>query len=318
MRRVDDVLAGWAADDGDARRDEPLRDHSRWRIGGPADWFVEPRSANGVAIALRAAFRMGVPVVVIGHGSNLLFDDGGVRGLVLKVGGNMSNVAIDGTGVRAQAGVWMPKLARMVGGGGLTGLEHTIGIPGTMGGLIVMNGGSRGRSIGDVIRAVDVVDPDGRMQAVAPQTCEFSYRRSVFQTSRSIIVSAELQFQRGCRREIRRRMLDDLRERRRKFPLKMPNCGSVFVRGVEMYERFGPPGKVIEDTGLKGLRVGDAEVSRVHANFIVNRNRARASDVLELIRLIRGRVHERTGTWMECEVRHVASTGEIRAAHELA
>jgi UDP-N-acetylmuramate dehydrogenase len=303
-------------DVGWVRPNEPLRDHSAWRIGGPADLFAEPCRADQIARILEAAREASLPVVVIGEGSNLLFDDRGVRGIVMKIGGRMARFSIEGTSVRAEAGAAAPQLARAVGRAGLAGLEHVIGIPGTLGGLIFMNGGSLRRSIGEAVVEVEAMGADGEVFRLPRDKCEFSYRRSVFQRTNWIITSAALECEKADRAEIRRRMLGILRERRDRFPLKWPNCGSVFTSEGEMHERFGPPGKVIEDTGLKGLRIGNAEVSRKHANFILNLGGAKSDDVLDLIRRVRGVVHERTRLWMACEVRYVDPSGIIRKAHE--
>jgi len=301
---------------GTVRRDEPLRPHSTWRIGGPADLWIEPHGADHVVNFIRAVRADPVPFVVVGYGSNLLFDDAGLRGAVLMCGRRMARFSIDGATVRAQAGVTVPRLARAVGRAGLTGLEHTIGIPGTLGGLVAMNGGSRRRSIGEVVRSVTVVTPDGRIETLPAEACGFAYRTSRFPASGDIIVEATLELVPGDRETIRRDMLGVLRSRRAKFPRREPNCGSVFKSGGDMYERFGPPGKVIEDAGCKGWREGDAQVSAKHANFIVNLGRASSADVLRLIRRVREAVHDRTGLWMPCEVKYVSPAGRVMSADE--
>lgn len=180
-----------------------------------------------------------------------------------------------------------------------------------------MNGGSRRKCIGDVIRMVKAMDCRGEIHKMNRDECNFSYRHSVFQEADWLVVGVELELKYGEPGAIRKEMLEILRERRRKFPRHLPNCGSVFVSNGPLYDRFGPPGKVIEDAGLKGLRVGGAEVSRKHANFIVNIGGAKSSDVLELIGQIRAAVHNRTGIWMECEVRCLAPTGQIWSVHEI-
>jgi UDP-N-acetylmuramate dehydrogenase len=305
-----------AEDIGDARRDEPLSGHSTLRIGGPADLFVEPHRAEQISRVLARTAESGVPVVFIGDGSNLLFDDAGVRGIVVRIGRSLSRVAIQDTRVEAEAGVWVPDLARRVGKASLTGLEHAVGIPGTLGGLIVMNGGSRRESVGQVVRRVWVLDRAGALRALSAQQCAFAYRASALMNAGSVVVKAELACAGGDVRDIHAEMLDILRSRRHKFPLKQANCGSVFVSSPEMYHAHGAPGKVIEDAGLKGTRIGDALVSPRHANFIVNAGRARSEDVLGLIRHVRSTVHERTRIWMACEVQHVSAAGSIRPAHE--
>lgn len=305
-----------AADIGVCRLQEPLSRHCYWRIGGPADVLVEPTDAGQLARALALADRHGAPVVIYGDGSNLLFDDAGVRGMVIRIGRAMASLNIQNQTIEAQAGVWAPRLARRAAQAGLAGLEHIVGVPGTLGGLVVMNGGSLQQSIGDVIRRVQIVTRQGAIQNLSPEECRFAYRASALQGAEAVVVSARLELPPGDSAAIRTRMLEILRERRQKFPLKQPNCGSVFVRNLEMFDQFGPPGKVIEETGLKGLRIGDAQISHKHANFIVNLGAARSADVLELIRAIRRRVFDRVGHWLTCEARYVSPDGRIIPAHE--
>ena len=300
---------------GPVSRDETLWKHCSWRIGGPADILVEPRNEAQLKKIFQVTTDSGVPVVVIGCGTNLLFDDAGVRGVVVKIGERMSGISITGTHIRAGAGTWMPHLARAAGRAGLTGLEHTIGIPGTLGGLVVMNGGSRHKSIGETIKLVTVTDREGRTYRFSRQDCKFSYRSSLIQKQGLIVTEVELECERGLKSLIRREMIEILRERDRKFPRKTPNCGSVFLSSDEIYERFGPPGKIIEETGLKGLSAGDAQVSTKHANFIINRGGAGSADVLELIRRVRQAVYNRIGTWLKCEVRYISPDGSIMPAH---
>ena len=297
--------------------DEPLRNHGKWRIGGPADLLVQPQSVEQVARLRQYLHDRAIAWVVIGEGSNLLFDDAGFRGVVIKIGRPLSAFGIQGRRVWAESGIAVPRLARAVGLAGLTGIEHTIGIPGTLGGLIIMNGGSQRKGIGDVVRWVEAMDRQGELHRKNRHECGFAYRRSVFQELDWIVVRTELELEPGDAVAIRQEMLAILRERRRKFPQRLPNCGSVFVSDPAMYGRFGPPGKVIEDTGLKGRTVGGAQVSHQHANFIVNTGQATAQDVRELIRQVRVAVHERIGMWMNCEVRYVTAEGSVRPVHEL-
>lgn len=292
---------------------EPLRKHCTWRIGGPADLLVEPSSWEQVALVLQYAHENGIPAVVIGKGSNLLFDDSGLRGIVVKIGRRLSGLIIAGTVVQAQSGISASRLARAVGLAGLGGLEHIVGIPGTLGGLVFMNGGSLRHAIGDTIVEVRTMDRQGNVQTLSRQECRFAYRDSRFQKEPRIIMGATLALVPGHRDSIATEMLADLRERRRKFPLTLPNCGSVFKSDPQTCASLGPTGKIIESVGLKGAFVGDAVVSQRHANFIVNRANARAEDVLSLIALVRERVFRQTGLTLECEVQFVESTGVIRA-----
>jgi UDP-N-acetylmuramate dehydrogenase len=209
----------------------------------------------------------------------------------------------------------LPGMARQAMKAGLGGLEHTIGIPGTLGGLVLMNGGSQRKGIGENVRRVWIVDCEGEQVELNREECDFSYRHSALQGTGAVVVKVELECESESPQRIRRAMLDDLRERRRKFPRKEPNCGSVFLSTSEMHASVGPPGKVIEDAGLKGTRIGNAEVSSQHANFIVNRNGATSNDVLSLIAHIRQVVNERIGFELCCEVRYVSPAGKIMPAH---
>jgi len=302
-------------DVGQYRFDVSLSGHSSWQIGGPADLLVEPDRADQVAAVIRFASQFGIPLVVIGQGTNLLFDDAGLRGVVLKLGNNFSAITIEENRITAESGAWVPGLARKAMLAGLAGLEHTIGIPGTIGGLVLMNGGSQRKGIGENVRRVEVVSREGRAVVLNREECAFSYRRSALQGTGVVVVRVELECERQDSREIRRLMLDDLRERRRKFPRKEPNCGSVFLSTSEMHASVGPPGKIIERAALKGARIGDAEVSHQHANFIVNHGSASSRDVLALIAHIRQVVNRQIGFNLCCEVRYVSPEGVIMPAH---
>lgn len=303
-------------DIGQCSFDIPLRHHSWWRIGGPADLMVEPRSISQVQTLMKELNNLSVPFVVIGDGSNLLFDDAGVRGVVVKIGRQLSKCQISDRLITAEAGVFVPRLVRRIGNAGLTGLEHAIGIPGTLGGLVLMNGGSMRQGVGEHVDRVWVVDTTGELKAHNHVDCRFVYRGSALQRNKGIIVQVRLQCDHGNRRSIRREMLDIMRMRRHKFPLKQPNCGSVFVSDPAMYKTVGPPGKIIEECGLKGFRIGDAMVPHLHANFIVNLGAARSSDVLSIIHTVRQTVYQRTGFLLMCEVRYAAPDCRLMPAHE--
>ncbi len=286
-----------------------LKRFCHWRIGGPADWLVEPRDTAETARALEIASEAGLPALVIGHGSNMLFDDRGYRGVVVKIGGRFANVGIDGAALYAQAGVWTPSLARACAARGLSGLEHAVGIPGNLGGLIFMNGGSMRRNVSDCVDYVDVLDESGRTRRLAAGECDFSYRHSIFQHKSWIVLGARLRLAQSDPETVRREMLGVLAERRRKFPLELPNCGSVFSNDEELYKRYGPPGMVLDRLGLKGTRVGGAEVSVRHANFIVNLGNARSGDIFELVGRLRAHVFAKTGFALKCEVRYASPDG---------
>ena len=291
--------------------DAPLAKLNSWQIGGPADLLVEPGSIEQVATVVQFVRKHDLPLVVIGQGTNLLFDDAGLRGVLMKIGDNLANLQIAGNRITAEGGVWIPGLARKAMQAGLAGLEHTIGIPGTLGGLVMMNGGSHRKGIGENVKWVWVVDRDGKLEVLSREACQFSYRHSSLQGRGCVVVKVELKCESGDPKQIRWEMLADLRERRGKFPRKQPNCGSVFLSTSEMHASVGPPGKIIEEAGLKGTRIGCAEVSQQHANFIVNLGGATSADVLALIAKIRTTVQDKIGFELCCEVRYVNPEGTI-------
>jgi UDP-N-acetylmuramate dehydrogenase len=191
-------------------------------------------------------------------------------------------------------------------------LEHIVGIPGTLGGLIVMNGGSRRKAIGEVVVTVTAMDREGSVRVFRQDECAFSYRHSRFQDEGLAVTEVTMELTAGRPGDILAEMREILRQRRKKFPLNMPNCGSVFKSTPGSYDKFGPPGQIVEGLGLKGLRVGDAMVDTKHANFIVNLGSAAAGDVIRLVSTVREAVHRMLGIDMECEVRYVDCRGRCR------
>jgi UDP-N-acetylmuramate dehydrogenase len=287
----------------------PLKECGWWRIGGPADLLVEPGSGEQLQTLLSALKRLDLTHVIIGDGSNILFDDKGFRGVVIRIGRRMSSVAVQGTDVVAGAGCFVPRLVSRLGRSGLSGLEHAVGIPGTLGGLVSMNGGSQRKSIGSNIVMVWTVDAIGVVKQYSREECQFAYRKSAFQQNNEVIYMVRLSLNVGNKDDIRTEMLGVLRSRRNKFPLKLPNCGSVFVSNPEMYDSVGPPGEVIEKCGLKGFRVGGAMVSEDHANFIVNIENASSVDVLKLIEHVNRRVFEKYGCLLKTEIKYICAEG---------
>lgn len=290
---------------------EPLSRHSSWRIGGPADLLVEPESVHQVQRLFRSAAACSLPVVVLGQGSNVLFSDAGIRGIVMKFGGRFSSLSVQGNRIVCQAGVWLPRLARSAGQAGIGGLEHVVGIPGTLGGLVFMNGGSQRKSIGSSVRRIWAVTPQGEEISLSREQCQFSYRTSRFQQGEGAVVRVELEGNPVLPAASRREMLETLRSRRRKFPLKQPNCGSVFLCDEALYASLGPPGKLVEDAGLKGRRVGGAQVSLKHGNFIVNLGGASSLDVIELIKEVRREIGCKFSVQLGCEVRFIDEQGRL-------
>ncbi len=297
--------------------DLPLSKISRWRIGGTADLVVSPRNLDELRRVRRWIHDRGLPSVIIGATSNLLFADEGLRAICLRIGPEFAGVRFDGGRIVAGPGVWVPGLARRCQQAGLTGVEHICGIPGTLGGLVCMNGGSQRKGIGDVVVSVSSVDAQGELRVRDRVGCGFAYRRSVFQENGEVVAEVVLELPPATDPLARHReMLSILRDRRRKFPQKQPNCGSVFVSNPAMYADYGPPGAIIEKLGFKGQREGAALVSPRHANFIVNEGDAAARDVIRLIRRIKTAVHRDTGYSMEIEARYVTPEGAVISPDE--
>ena len=282
------------------RHDFPLSRVTSFHIGGNADLAVYPADAEAFAYALDAAVQAGVPYTVIGNGSNTLVRDGGFRGVVF-VTTDMRRVTIDGTRLTGGCGVLLGSVGTNASRAGLAGAEFANGIPGTLGGAVYMNAGAYGGQLADIVCETVCYDFDAKQVLHLDNAAQhFGYRHSVFMEKNYIILSATLQLTKDEPDAIRARMNDYLARRREKQPLEYPSAGSVFKRPEGHFA-----GKLIEDAGLKGLRVGGAEVSPKHAGFIVNVGGATARDVLELIERIREKVYAMSGVTLECEIRTI-------------
>ncbi|MGV3722574.1 MAG: UDP-N-acetylmuramate dehydrogenase, partial [Actinomycetota bacterium] len=265
--------------------DEPMARHTSFRIGGPADVLLRPRTVSDLRQAVSLTRAAGVPLTVIGNGSNLLVKDGGLRGVVLKVAENLSRIEFSGTRCYAQSGALLAVVSRTVAVGGGRGLEFACGIPGTIGGGVMMNAGAYGGEMKNVVTQVTVVDEGGDLRTLSAAECEFGYRRSILQTRPWIVADIEMELQPDDPERILALVSQNQYLRESMQPLSFPSAGSVFKR---------PPGKyvgpMIQQLGLKGHRIGGAQVSEKHAGFIVNGGGARAADVLALIQHIREQV----------------------------
>jgi len=289
---------------GDAVRfDEPMSPHTAYRIGGPAELFVRVSSVPLLQAALAFAARYDLPRFVIGLGTNLLVPDEGLRGLVIKI--DINSLRADGAALIVGAGLPLPLAARAAHEHALAGLEFAVGIPGTLGGALIMNAGCRGREIGPLVEQVEVVERDGARRTLERDAYTFGYRSSNLRTLAAAVVGATLRLEPDDPAAIARRMKENLAWRTQAQPLQRPNAGSVFKN---------PPGdaagRLIEAAGCKGLRAGDAEVSTVHANFIVNHGGATYADVRALIDTVRARVEARLGVPLELELIDLGHLGE--------
>ncbi len=298
------------------RRDASLAGIGRWQIGGPVDLLIEPRTSDELAQTLSALRGAGVPWLVIGDGSNLLFDDAGLRGAAIRIGRHFRSFTDHGDGVvEAGAGLWVPCYVRRLIAAGLSGAVHAIGIPGTLGGLVTMNGGSQRRGIGEQLIEAVAMNENGHIARFDHAAMRFAYRASALQESRWINLSARFAYPQGDARAMHAEARKILRDRRLKFPRNRANCGSVFVSDPALYDKIGPPGAAIERAGLKGRRIGGAQLSPEHANFIVNCGGATSADVLRLIGEARRAVEALSGIAMLAEVRHVRPDGTMAPAH---
>ncbi len=283
---------------GRVRAGESMKNHTTFRIGGPADIFIWPASREELRAAVGYAFVRGIPLTVIGAGSNLLVGEGGIRGIVVKVGRGLDRVTRDGAEIRAEAGARLAKVAAIAQINGLGGFEFTAGIPGTVGGAVVMNAGANGSSIGDIVKGVLVLNHAGQFKEIPQAGLGFGYRKSILQEKPLIVIEASFSCRLRSPQEIRKEMKEYIEKRKRTQPLSLPSAGSIFKN---------PPGdsagRLIEAAGLKGKRVGGAIISEVHANFIVNLGSATARDVRTLIEMARSAVWERFGVELALEVK---------------
>lgn len=281
----------------DVQTNVPMSAHTSFGIGGPADILVIPHTVEALAGAMSAVHAAGQKPLVIGNGTNLLVLDNGIRGVVIKVANGLSRVAVEGDLITAECGVRMASLCRACADLGLSGLEWAAGIPGTLGGALAMNAGANGGEIGQATEWVRVVWPTGDLETLDRSQLSFGYRTSCFRTMGVVVAQAGLRLVPCEPAVVLERVCAKIEERCQKQPLAMPSAGCVFKRPEGDYA-----GRLLEQAGAKGMRVGDAVVSTKHANFIVNEGHATAADVLELIRRVRARVLERFGVELDTEI----------------
>ncbi len=277
---------------------EPMRRHTSWRIGGPAEFFIEPRDIEETQKCIMLANSLNLPLTVIGNGTNLLVRDSGLPGLTMKIGRGLKKIRVLEQVIIAEAGAALPAVANTARECGLGGFAWSAGIPGTIGGAVIMNAGANGGEISELIKSVKVINSKGQILELAKEQLGFAYRTSALQGSDLVVVEAAFQCWHADREVIQKQMQAFLEKRAAAQPLGYPNAGSVFKN---------PPGdsagRLIEMAGFKGMRVGNAEVSTKHANWIVNLGGATADDVLTLIDMIREKVKEKFNVALQLEVR---------------
>ena len=280
------------------RLHEPMKKHTTFRIGGPADYYLCPHSTEELQKILQICRENKLEFFILGNGSNLLVSDKGYRGVVIQLWKNFSDIETEDNTITVKAGALLSKVAAEALEESLTGMEFASGIPGTMGGAGMMNAGAYGGEMKDIIREVTVLTREGELLTLSKEEMNFGYRTSVVKEKGYVVISAVLQLRKGDREEIRK-VMDELKERRvTKQPLDMPSAGSTFKRPEGYFA-----GKLIMDAGLRGFSVGGAQISEKHCGFVVNKGDATAADVLGLIGEVQKRVQEKFGVALEPEVK---------------
>ncbi len=279
--------------------DEPMKKHTTFRIGGPADIYVEPSFEQMVPL-LHFLKEAQAPFLIIGNGSNLLVSDDGIEGVVIALGKAMSEISIDTRNdtVYAQAGAMLSAVANKAAREGLTGLEFASGIPGSIGGAVYMNAGAYGGEMKDIITSVQMLDETGTIKEVPVEDLDLSYRHSALMENGGIVIGAYLKLQKGNTDEIENTIAEIRQKRIDKQPLNFPSAGSTFKRPEGYFA-----GKLIDDAGLRGYTVGGAQVSEKHCGFVVNFNDATAADVLQLMADVDAKVYKKFGVHLVPEVR---------------
>lgn len=279
---------------------EPMSRYTTFKIGGPARVLVSPQSVEEIQSAIRCAKQYDVPYLVVGNGSNLLVDDTGYEGMILRLGEDFAGIDIEGTTVTAQAGAMLSRIGNTAAAAGLAGFEFATGIPGTIGGAVVMNAGAYGGEVKDVITAVTVLDEMGRIVRLSNEQMEFGYRRSILSEKDYVVLEVALQLTGGDREMVQARIRELSARRREKQPLEYPSAGSTFKRPEGYFAA-----KLIEEAGLKGVRVGGAQVSAKHAGFVINTGNATAKDVIMLTNMVREEVQRQFGVTLELEIKKI-------------
>lgn len=276
---------------------EPMKKHTTFRIGGEADLFLRMENPHQLKEVQNYLQKLGMPYYILGNGSNLLVSDEGYRGVILEIADKMNTIRVEGNSIIAQAGALMSKIAHVAYEHGLTGFEFAAGIPGTIGGGVVMNAGAYGGELKNVVTTVEVLDQNGEFLSLDNQTMEFGYRTSILKKHPFIVTEVRMELQEGCKDEIKATMDDLAAKRREKQPLEYPSAGSTFKRPEGHFA-----GKLIMDAGLRGYQVGGAQVSEKHCGFVINKGEATAADVKQLVADVQQEVKKQFDVELEPEV----------------
>lgn len=282
------------------KEQEPMSKHTTFRVGGPADYFLTPETTKQMKQLLKLCKAAAVPCFVMGNGSNLLVGDKGYRGIVINIGKLWSEICIEEKKVTAGAGVLLSKLAKEIADGSLAGFEFASGIPGTLGGAVVMNAGAYGGEMKDILISATVMNENGQIITLSKEELELGYRTSCIIKKNYILLEATLLLLEGNKEEIISRMEELNKRRKEKQPLEYPSAGSTFKRPVGHFA-----GKLIMDSGLAGFKVGGAMVSSKHCGFVINEDHAKATDILELCKQVKAIVKEKFDVELELEVKTI-------------
>ncbi len=281
------------------RIDEPMKNHTNFKIGGNADIYVIAKTIEQIQLVLKLVKQYQIPLTILGNGSNVLVSDKGIRGIVLSI--SIEQLEIEknkeNANITVGAGEPLGKVAYTFLKEGIAGFEFAGGIPGTMGGAIRMNAGAYGGEMKDCIQTVTYLTEEGELKEFSNRKCEFSYRHSIFCDKKIIIVRAKMTLPYGEKQEIQAKMEEYAQSRKEKQPLMFPSAGSTFKRGADFITA-----KIIDECGLKGYSIGDAQVSTMHAGFVVNKGNATAKDVIEVVNHVKQTVFEKTGKQIELEM----------------
>ncbi len=296
MKELKQELVDFVGTDA-VKTEEPMKNHTTFRIGGPARYFVTPKTTKELADVIALCRSTEVPFLVMGNGSNLLVTDKGWRGAVISTE-HLKNASVSHTSIWAEAGITLARLARLAQDASLTGMEFAAGIPGTLGGALVMNAGAYGGEMKDILLWADVLAPDGSIHRKTVSQLELGYRTSLIQQEGYVVLAAQLSLKEGDQTAIKRKMDDLACQRKAKQPLEYPSAGSTFKRPPGYFA-----GKLIDDAGLRGFQLGGAAISEKHCGFVINKAQATAEDVLNLCSEVKRRVKERTGVELELEIK---------------
>lgn len=277
---------------------EPMKNHTSFKLGGPADIFIEPDNTEELAKAVASLREHTIPYYIIGNGSNLLVSDNGLRGSIVKIGEKFGSVNINEDRIIAECGILLSTLSKTAAKSSLTGMEFASGIPGALGGAITMNAGAYGGEMKDIIEWVEVLDENLKLKRLQNSEMEFGYRKSVVELRKYIVIRCCIKLKKGNQDEINSIMAELTEKRKTKQPLHLPSAGSTFKRPEGYFA-----GKLIEDAGLRGFSLGGAQVSALHCGFVVNNGGATAQDVYDLIRHVQKTVYDKFKVKLETEIK---------------